>query len=257
MIFQLLGSGTSTGVPIPGCQCEVCRSTNPRNNRTRTSALIRVHENYNIVIDTSTDFRYQALRSNLNCVNAVLYTHAHADHILGMDDLRGFNFIQRSQIPCYGTPATLKEIKRCFSYIFNQDQDYEGGLLPQLALHEIHDYEPFNVDSIRIQPFHLLHGKANVTGYRIGKLAYATDCNHIPPKSMELLKDLDVLFLDGLRFQGHSTHFTIPQAIKIAQELGVKKTYLLHTTHTVEYEEVSRSLPEGIELAYDGLEVVF
>lgn len=257
MILKILGCGTSTGVPVPGCRCAICTSPNPKNKRSRTSALIKVNDGYNILIDASTDFRWQALTWNIESVNAVLFTHAHADHILGIDDLKGYNFIQRSSIPCYGTLQTLTEIKRCFHYIFLPDPDYEGGLLPQLNLMQIDSNQPFNVGPVSIQPFALQHGKHPVTGFRIGDLAYATDCNSIPDQSREILRGVKTLVLDGLRFEPHRTHFTIPEAVKVAQELQVETTYFVHMTHTVDYDIVQRDLPENMFLAYDGLEIGF
>ncbi|MCO6432005.1 MAG: MBL fold metallo-hydrolase [Deltaproteobacteria bacterium] len=257
MIFKILGCGTSTGVPLPGCKCAVCLSKNPKNWRSRTSAVIKARSDFNVLIDTSTDLRYQSLTHGVEHVNAVLYTHAHADHILGLDDLRSFNFTQRQIIPCYGTRKTLSEIKRCFYYIFEPDQEYEGGMLPQVSLNPIEHYRPFNLEAISVQPFLLMHGRTEVTGFRIGGLAYATDCNSIPNRSWELLKNLDCLVLDALRYEPHNTHFTIDQAIAIAEELKPARTYLVHMSHTVDYDEASRKLPEGIELAYDGLEIPF
>lgn len=257
MIFKILGCGTSTGVPVPACKCEICTSNNPKNKRSRTSALIKVRENYNILIDASTDLRWQALAWNIESINAVLFTHAHADHILGIDDLRSYNFVQRSSIPCYGATDTLKEIKRCFSYIFDPVPGYEGGPPPQLTLFEVHDFQPFNVDTLRVQPFNLMHGKTPVTGFRFGELAYATDCNFMPDATKDILRNIKVLILDGLRHEPHKTHYTIDEAIALSKELGVEKTYLTHMTHTVEYDRVSRDLPENVFLAYDGLEIPF
>ncbi len=257
MKLQILGCGTSTGVPIPGCECKICQSENPKNKRCRTSALIRADNNFNILIDTTTDLRYQALTHNIKSVNAVLYTHSHADHILGLDDLRGYNYVQNSIIPCYGTAATINDIKSIFSYIFNPNPEYKGGLLPQISLHTFENYAVFSLGSLSIQTFLLKHGKTDVTGYRIGEVAYATDCNFIPEESKELLKGLKTLVLDGLRYEAHNTHFTIPQAIEVAEELGAETTYLIHTTHSVDYDEVSRKLPENVKLAYDGLVIDF
>jgi phosphoribosyl 1,2-cyclic phosphate phosphodiesterase len=257
MKLQILGCGTSTGVPIPGCRCPVCLSTNPRNKRSRTSALIRAPNNFNILIDASIDLRYQALTYDIQNINAVLFTHAHADHILGIEDLRGYNFIQHSIIPCYAAEQTVSEIKRFFKYIFEPDPDYQGGLLAQLSMHSIDDYSVFNVGPVNIQSFLLKHGKTDVLGYRIGEVAYATDCNFIPDESKELLQGLKVLILDGLRYEEHRTHFTIPQAIRLAEELKVETTYLTHTTHAIDYNEVSANLPSFVKLAYDGLEIDF
>ena len=245
---------------MPGCRCAVCLSTNPRNKRSRTSALIRTNnagQEYNILIDTSPDLRQQALSWEINSINAVLFTHAHADHILGLDDLRGYNYIQRTLIPCYGMENTINEIKRCFAYIFNQNDGYEGGLLPQLAMHLIEPYSVFAVGPVTVQSFLLHHGKSKVCGFRVGEMAYATDCNFIPDESKELLQDLKVLVLDGLRYEDHKTHFTIPQAIEVAEELKAETTYLIHMTHTVDHDEVSKKLPANIKLAYDGLMLDF
>lgn len=255
MKLQILGCGTSTGVPMPGCQCSVCLSQDARNKRSRTSALIRAEGNFNILIDTTTDLRYQAIAADLRNVNSVLYTHAHADHILGLDDLRGFNYVQNSIIPCYGTEHTISEIKRCFAYIFNPAENYEGGLVPQVAMHVIQDYSVFSVGPVTVQAFSLQHGRTKVTGYRIGDFAYATDCNFIPEESKEILRGIRLLVLDGLRFEPHKTHFTIPQAVETAQELGAEMTYLTHMTHTIDYATVSRELPDNVRLAYDGLTI--
>jgi phosphoribosyl 1,2-cyclic phosphate phosphodiesterase len=257
VILKILGCGTSTGVPMPGCECAVCLSPNPRNKRSRTSALVKVNDTFNILIDTSTDLRWQALNWNIKTINSVLFTHSHADHILGLDDLRGFNFSQKTSIPCYGTIQTLKEIRRCFSYIFEPNDDYEGGLLPQISLHQIDPTRPFNVGPISIQPFQLMHGKMPVVGFKIGEMAYATDCNFIPEETKSLLSGIKVLVLDALRYEEHKTHFTIPKAIQVAQELGAESTYFVHMTHAVDYETVQRNLPENIYLAYDGLEIPF
>ena len=257
MKIQILGSGTSTGVPLPGCECKVCLSTDLKNKRTRTSAVVKVNPDFNILIDTSTDLRYQTLTYGIKNINAVLYTHSHADHILGIDDLRGFNFIQKSVIPCYGSEETVSEIKRFFQYIFTQDSNYEGGMLPQIAMHVINDYEIFNVGPVTVQSFALKHGRTKTNGFRIGEMAYATDCNFIPDESKELLQGLKVLILDGLRYEDHRSHFTIPKAIEIAQELKAEATYLIHMTHSIDHNEVSRNLPATIHLAYDGLQLDF
>ncbi len=257
MILKILGCGTSTGVPVPGCTCPVCSSPNPKNHRSRTSALIKVNNSFNILIDASTDLRWQALSWKIPSINAVLFTHSHADHILGIDDLRSFNYIQNSSIPCYGTIEAFKEIKRCFSYIFEPDQQYEGGLLAQLTLNPIDPQRPFNVGPVSVQPFKLMHGKLPVTGYRFGDLAYATDCNFIPDESKDMLRGIKVLVLDALRFEPHRTHFTIAEAINMAQELQAQSTYLVHMSHSVDYDVTTRNLSNNIFLAYDGLEIGF
>jgi phosphoribosyl 1,2-cyclic phosphate phosphodiesterase len=219
----ILGCGTSTGVPLPGCRCDVCRSKDPKNHRDRTSALVTLDNGRNILIDVSTDFRHQALRFDIPKIDAVLYTHAHADHILGTDDLRCYNFIQRERIPCYGTSVTLKHIRECFSYIFNPDPHWEGGLLAQLSHHEIDGITPFELFGQEIEPFELVHGRTVVTGFKFGPFAYATDCKTLPEATKQLLKGIPYLILDGLRYEPHPSHLSIDESIAIAQELKAEK----------------------------------
>ena len=253
MQVQLLGCGTSTGVPLVGCRCPVCTSSNPKNKRSRTSALLRLGSGRNVLIDASTDLRSQCLTHDVRAVDAVIFTHAHADHILGIEDLRAFNFLYHKPIPCYGTAFTLGEIKRFYGYIFTPDPTYEGGALVQLTLHEIQQYSEFEVCGTAIKSFLLPHGKMDVTGFRIGKFGYATDCNGIPEESLNILRGVDILILDALREEPHRTHFTIAQALEAAARIGAKKTYLTHMTHSVDYDAVMAKLPPSVELAYDGL----
>jgi len=254
MYLQILGCGTSTGVPIPGCRCSVCISDEPKNKRTRASAIVRLDDGSNLLIDASPDLRVQSLTHEVRNVNAVLFTHAHADHILGIDDLRAFNYVQRSAIPCYGYRHTLAEIQRFFSYIFNPNPSYEGGGLAQLSLHEISEYQELNLGT-PISTFNLNHGKTLVTGYRFGSVAYATDCNGVPERSIEALRGVETLIIDGLRYEPHKTHFTIPEAIDVAARIGAKRTILTHMTHQIDYESVAAALPVGVELAYDGMTI--
>jgi len=257
MRFTILGCGTSTGVPVPGCRCEVCRSTDPRNQRLRTSGIIQSEDGRGLLIDASADLRQQALRAGIERVDAVLFTHTHADHILGTDDLRCFNFTLKRRIPCYGTANTLAEIRRFFSYIFEPHPHYERGALAQLDLHEIEDTVPFEAAGFAVRPFPLKHGSSPVTGFRIGSLGYATDCNGVPEEAREILKGVRYLILDGLRYESHRTHFTIPEAIAVAQEIGAERTILVHMTHSIDYAAVSAKLPPGVELGYDGLSLEF
>ncbi len=255
MRFQILGCGGSIGVPSVGCRCAVCLSANPKNKRTRTSGLITLDDGRTILIDASPDLRAQSLAADLRRVDAVLFTHSHADHILGIDDLRGFNFVQRSRIPCFGDALTLQEIRRFFHYIFRPDPEYQGGGIAKLDLHEISPYSSFEVCGVPVQHFELKHGRTTISGFKIGSLAYATDCSSIPDRSQEMISGVKTLILGALRFEPHPTHFTIPQAVEAARSLKAEKTYFVHTTHEVEYEEVSAKLPNGIELAFDGLSV--
>ncbi len=255
--LEILGTGTSTGVPIPSCPCEVCQSENPRNNRLRSSAFFSFGEGNNVLIDTTPDLRQQALRSNLSRISAVLYTHTHADHTFGIDDLRSFNFIQRETIPLYATASSAKQLQETFRYCFYKDPSYQGGAPPRLELHTIKANEELDFGFGKIQAIPVLHGQMEVLGFRAGNIAYVTDCSHIPPESMELLQGLDVLVLDGLRERPHATHFTIPQAVEIIEKLRPSRAFLTHISHEVEHEQWNKKLAElsssSIALAYDGL----
>jgi len=244
----ILGSGTSTGVPMVGCKCRVCSSGDPRDRRTRASLLIR-HNSRNILLDTSTDLRRQALREGIDRIDAVLYTHAHADHVNGIDDLRGFHFLHKEIVPCFASSATFDVLQAGFSYIF---KEYHGsGYTPLLHPNEISG--PFDLFGLTIIPVPLEHGKSASLGYRIGNLAYLTDCSAIPESSIPLLADLEILIIDGLRWSPHPFHFNIETAIAAAQQLNPRRTILTHLTHEVLYAEGSK-LPDGFEFAYDGME---
>jgi len=225
--------------------------------RNRTSALISTDTGESILIDTTPDLRHQALQFQISRVDAVLFTHSHADHIFGLDDIRGFNFSSGKCIPCYGTHQTLEEIRLRFGYIFEKGGSYEGGALPKVELKQIEEGSFFHAAGVEILPFSVLHGQMKVTGFKIGGLAYATDCNNIPLESKGYLRNIEVLIIDGLRYTPHFTHFTVPEAITIAREMSAKKTFLTHMCHSIDYNVVSAKLPEGVYLAYDGLEVEF
>lgn len=248
-------------MPLPGCRCSVCLSPHPRNRRLRCSGVLKIAAKAadsvarRILIDTSTDLRQQALTNDVRRVDSVLFTHAHADHILGLEDLRAFNFIQQQSIPCYSSTATNAELRRFFSYIFSPAPDYEGGGLAKLTLHDIEALSPISLFGVEILPFTVMHGRLPVLGFRINDFAYATDCNAIPDASMQALVGVKTLVLDGLRMDPQPTHFTIPQACEVAKRIGAEKTYLTHMTHTVDYEVINPTLPNGVELAYDGLEI--
>ena len=248
----ILGSGTSTGIPVVGCDCPVCRSTDPRNQRTRCSALLS-YGAHNILIDTSTDLRWQALREDIRHIDAVLYTHSHADHLHGIDDLRGFNLRSKDPIPLYGSTRTLERVRDNFSYIFDDIEN--PGYVPRLTLFPIED--SFQLFGLPITPIPLFHGRMQSFGYRCGPFAYLTDCNEIPETSLSLLDGLELLVLDGLRFKPHTTHFNIAQAVEIAKRIGARKTLLTHLSHEVDHPRHNPQLPDSIEFAYDGQRLSF
>jgi phosphoribosyl 1,2-cyclic phosphate phosphodiesterase len=251
--ITLLGTGTSTGVPMVACDCTVCRSDDPRDKRLRVSVLIE-HEDKNIVIDTSADFREQMLRNNVRHLEAVIYTHHHYDHIAGFDDLRAFQFLRKKAPTCYADAATADNIKRVFNYAFGAAMQ-KGGGLPEVPV-EIIGTVRFDVLGLNVIPIPLLHGKMPILGFRIGSFAYLTDCSKIPSTSMKLLRDLDVLVLDGLRHKPHPTHLSIEESVKIADKLGARMTYLTHMNHDILHARDEKHLPSNVRFGYDGLSFV-
>lgn len=250
MRVTFLGTGTSTGVPVVGCHCRVCTSTNPYDQRLRQSVLLETHGQHGL-IDTTPDLRLQLLRHPIPRLDFILFTHSHSDHLMGLDDIRPFNFRQREPLDAYANPFTARAVRRAFSYIWDLSTQIGGGK-PQLDLHEIDG--PFNHGEIAITPLPVTHGDWTILGFRIGNFAYITDTNGIPPDTMELLRGVEVLALDGLRpAPSHPTHFTIGQALTCAQQIGARETWLIHLAHEVMHEEVEATLPEGVRLAYDGL----
>jgi phosphoribosyl 1,2-cyclic phosphate phosphodiesterase len=253
MRITLLGTGTSTGVPMIGCSCNVCTSTDPRDNRLRVSALIE-SGNTTILIDTSADFRAQMLRMNVKRIDAILYTHHHYDHIAGFDDLRAFQFLRIPVPMCYASQETFDVIRSTFPYAFNLVKNTGGGGVPEIPFTVI-DATPLMIGDILVEPVLLDHGMMNIFGYKIGKFAYLTDCKRIPIASKEKLKNLDVMVLDGLRYREHPTHLSIDESITLSKELGAKKTYFTHMNHDVLHAEAEATLPNGIHFGYDGLEI--
>ena len=249
MRITILGSGTSHGIPMIGCDCAVCTSKNPKDRRTRTSALIQT-AGKSLLIDTGPELRLQCLACDVRRVDAVLYTHGHADHVAGLDDLRRFNALQNSSLTCYADEHTAQILRRMFPYAFIQILDYPSSK-PHLDIELVRG--PFEVQGVAVQPIPLLHGELPILGYRIGSFAYCTDCSNIPDASLELLKDLQVLVLDGLRHRPHPTHMNLQQAIAMAQRVGARRTYFTHIAHELLHDEVSASLPEGMALSYDGM----
>lgn len=257
-----MGSGTSVGVPMIGCDCAVCRSDNPKNKRTRCSILVR-HGGRAILIDTTPELRIQALANDVRRVDAVLFTHTHADHVFGLDDVRPFNDLLNAEIPVYGDDAILADIRRIYPYVFMETQ--KGGGKPRLELKNV---EPaFELFGLTVETLHVLHGKLPVLAYRFGasgdngspdrNMAYVTDVSYIAPETMERLRDLDVLILDAVRFEPHPTHFGLYQALDVIAELKPRRALLTHLSHHFEHVAVTAQLPSGVELAYDGQVVGF
>ena len=258
MKVTVLGSGTSKGVPMVGCKCPVCLSTDPRDKRLRVSVFIETDppageksKAPKIIIDTSPDFRQQMLANNISDVDAVIYTHHHFDHIMGLDDISHINFIQKKSVDLYGNEATMDFIKKAFSYIFDENT-YRGGGLPNVVI-KIIDNEKFNIGNVEVIPIEYWHGPTLVYGYRIGDFAYMTDCRFIPEEQFEKLKGLKFLIIDALRFRPHPTHFNFEQAIEAAKKTEAKQTYFTHITHDILHQRDNALLPKGIEIAYDGL----
>jgi phosphoribosyl 1,2-cyclic phosphate phosphodiesterase len=250
----LLGTGTSVGVPAIGCGCDVCRSPNPRNYRTRCSAILGLPEG-NLLIDTAPDLRQQLLREQIGLVHAVLYTHEHADHIFGLDDLRLMQFHLGGPVPLYCEPSVEARIRKSYDYAFLSAEGLHSGAVPQLAFRRI-GLEPFEVLGATVAPIRLKHGtRFDVLGFRAGNVAYCTDVNAIPPESIARLAGLDVLVLDALRPRGHATHFSLEEAIEVARQLAPRQTYFTHMSHELEHETTNATLPDGMALAYDGLRI--
>ena len=248
--ITVLGSGTSVGVPTPGCHCSVCHSPDPRDNRLRPSILL-AYGGRNVVIDTTPDFRTQVLRAKIDRLDAVLYTHSHADHLMGLDDVRPFNFRQGTRIPIFASTETINDIRRCFPYIFNCAEHQSS--VPQLETHTLNgEFELFGQEFL---PVRLLHGRSSIYGFRFGRAAYLTDHSDIPPDTMEKLLGLDVLFLDALRHKPHPTHSTVERSIQTVEQLAPRRTFFTHICHDLAHEETESTLPPHIRLANDGLEI--
>ena len=258
MRVTVLGSGTSHGVPFIGCRCAVCLSPDPRDQRTRPSILmdigprdgdsaVRTAVRY-ILVDTSTDLRQQALTRGIERVDAILFTHSHADHICGLDDIRRFNEMQRATMPCFGSVQTLADLRRIFSYIFMPVQ--QGGGVPKIELFPLGG--TFSLGGVEIVPVPLMHGRLPVLGFRVGAFAYLTDCNFIPDESWRLLEGVRTVILDALRHRPHSTHFSVSEAVDVVSRLGAERAYFTHISHDLGHAETCARLPPGMELAYDG-----
>jgi phosphoribosyl 1,2-cyclic phosphate phosphodiesterase len=251
-ILTVLGSGTSMGVPTIGCACAVCRSTDPHDRRTRPSVLIQ-YGGKSVLIDTTPDFREQAIRENISQIDAVVYTHSHADHILGIDDLRPLSYQRKGKIPLYARAEAADYIRNMFRYIF--DADYKFGGLARLELNPVD--RPFDLFGATFEPVPIIHGETEIFGYRFGSAAYLTDFSKIPDPSFGLLQGLDVLFLDGLRHQPHPTHSTVENSIRIASELKAKRVFFTHICHDLPHAATNAALPEHVRLSHDGMKLEF
>jgi phosphoribosyl 1,2-cyclic phosphate phosphodiesterase len=254
MRLTFLGTGTSFGVPQIGCGCPVCRSTDPHDKRTRSGALVET-DDASILIDTPPELRLQLIANGVSRVDAVLYTHEHADHTNGIDDLRMFSARQRQALPIYGPPETLERLRASFHYIFDDVRPYEGTSKPSLALHALAPDVTVEVAGVPVLPLAFQHGYLRVYGYRIGGLAYLTDVKDVPEAERRRLQGLDVLVLNALWWRPHPTHLSIAEAIETAQSLGARRTLLTHLTHETGHAELAAQLPDGIYPAYDGLTV--
>lgn len=252
MKLTFLGTGTSTGVPSIGCECETCRSDDPRDKRLRVSVLIE-HGGQTVLVDTSSDFRQQALRHGIRWLDAVLITHCHADHIFGLDDIRPLNF-RHGALGVYANERAWRDIRRIFQYIFQPS--HFGGGLPQVIAHTVEANAPFCLgQDLHITPLEVIHGRLPVVAYRFNDFAYATDLSEIPPATMAALRDLDVLVLDCLRFKEHPTHLWLERALAYIEELRPRRAFLTHLAHDFKHARDSARLPAGVAFAYDGLEV--
>jgi phosphoribosyl 1,2-cyclic phosphate phosphodiesterase len=250
--FTFLGTGTSVGVPMIGCDCEVCTSSNPRNHRYRCSVLIQAPQG-NLLIDTTPELRLQLLRARVSMIHAVLFTHAHADHMYGLDDLRPIPRLLGGPVPLYCANEVERTLRQAFAYAFTPEAEIlPSGYLPKLVFRNI-GTEPFSVVDECVTPIPLEHAHFNVLGFRIKDVAYCTDVSKIPKESMGRLEGLEVLVLDALRIRPHPAHFCLEEALAVIEELRPERAYLTHISHDIEHEAVSRMLPPNVELAYDGL----
>lgn len=248
-----LGTGTSAGVPMIGCHCDVCSSTDPRDKRTRSSVVIR-YGGTTVLVDTTPELRLQAVANGIDRVDGIVFTHAHADHIMGLDDVRRYNAIKGGPLDVWADDRTFATLSTCFGYAFQPPDPEAKVFRPHLQHRPIRG--PFEVAGTAWTPVPLLHGRAPVLGFRVGRLAYCTDVSTIPESSFDLLHGLDVLVLDALQWKPHLTHFNIPQAIEIAARIGAKQTYFTHIAHGVSHATDDAKLPAGVHLAYDGLSIV-
>jgi phosphoribosyl 1,2-cyclic phosphate phosphodiesterase len=251
LALTFLGTGTSNGIPVIGCNCDVCTSPDPRDTRSRTSAVVRWDE-LTILIDTAPELRLQARAAGLDRIDTVLFTHAHADHTGGLDDLRRFNEINQQHLPIYASPTTAEALRERYGYAFVDHFPFYGGK-PDLTLHEFTSSIDMDGKMIVVAP--VMHGQLEVSGFRFGPLGYITDAKSIPPESMALLEGVEVLVLNGLRERPHPTHLSLGEAVEVSRQIGPRKSYLVHLSHETSHAEATALMPECVEIAYDGLTV--
>jgi phosphoribosyl 1,2-cyclic phosphate phosphodiesterase len=251
-VLTVLGSGTSMGVPTIGCNCRVCTSADPHDSRTRPSVLVE-YDGRVVLIDTTPDFRQQAIRERITRLDAILYTHAHADHILGLDDVRPISFRSESKIPLYAQEKTADALESIFRYIF--DANYKFGGIARVEMKRFNG--SLDLFGVRFEPVRIIHGEAEIHGFRFGSAAYLTDFSEIPPDSKEKLRNLDILFLDALRHRPHPTHSTVANSLGLVEELKPRRAFFTHISHDLPHAETNRSLPEHVRLAHDGLKLEF
>jgi phosphoribosyl 1,2-cyclic phosphate phosphodiesterase len=250
--ITFLGTGTSHGVPMIGCECDTCRSDDPRDRRLRPSLLIRAHDGTSLLVDAGPDLRAQALTHGITRVDAIVFTHGHADHILGLDDVRRYNSLMKRPMPVYGDVQTLDEIRRMFGYAFDANTP-KGGGIPKLELFEVQG--PFTVGPLAVVPVPIWHGERLILGLRVGRFAYLTDCSAIPDESWPLLEGAEVVVLDALRRRKHPTHFSLDEAIEASRRIAARQTYFTHMCHDLPHAATNAQLPADIALAYDGLQL--
>jgi phosphoribosyl 1,2-cyclic phosphate phosphodiesterase len=250
--LTVLGSGTSMGVPTIGCSCAVCHSSDPRDRRTRPSIMLE-YEGRCVLIDTTPDFREQAIRENITRIDAIIYTHAHADHILGLDDVRPLSFRSQDKIPLYAFDATADAVESIFRYIF--DANYKYGGIARVEMKRINGF--LDLFGARFEPVRIIHGDAEIHGFRFGSAAYLTDFSEIPPNSMDRLRDLDILFLDALRHRPHPTHSSVANSLRLVEELKPRRAFFTHISHDLPHEATNKTLPDHVRLAHDGLKLEF
>ena len=247
-----LGTGTSAGIPMIGCHCPVCSSTDPHDKRTRPSAVISYGPT-RVLVDTAPELRLQCVASGIDMVDAVVFTHGHADHIMGLDDVRRFNALKKGPLDIWADEPTHAALTRCFGYAFKEPEPEMKVFRPHLERRMIQG--PFEIGGVTWIPIPLFHGDMPILGFRVGRLAYCTDVNRIPEPSFELLKDLDVLVLDALQYKKHTTHFSVEESLAAAARIGARMTYFTHIAHALGHEATNAALPGNVRLAHDGLNV--